>query len=141
MSLFTSLGDPMQEKLTSFIRMQEAQKDRPLRDYMVKWILEAIVSGDCEITGYAVNHHDSKVWAEFTFYKAFEKRDGCEGEWLENSDPGEKPGTCWQCSICDNSFGLDAGWVQFFEFCPTCGARLDTAAPERYAEEEAHDQV
>lgn len=136
MNLFTSLDDPTQEKLTAFIRMQEKRQHRPLREHMATWILEAIVDGNCEITGYAVNQHDSKVWTEFTFFNAFDKRDCCDGEWWENSDPGEAPGSCWECSVCQNSIGLDAGWVQLFEHCPFCGARLNTEAPEQYAREE-----
>ena len=143
MNLFTSLDDPTQEKLTAFIHMQEKRQHRPLREHMATWILEAIVDGNCEITGYAVNQHDSKVWTEFTFFNAFDKRDCCDGEWWENSDPGEAPGSCWECSVCQNSIGLDAGWVQFFEHCPFCGASLDTAQPEQYvmaAEEEENGE-
>ena len=139
MNLFTSLDDPLQEKLSAFIRLQQRKKARPLRDHMAEWILGAIVEGECEITGYAVNQHDGKVWTEFSFYQSFEKRDCCDGEWRENSDPGERRGSCWQCSVCENSFGLGPDWVQWFEFCPTCGAKLDTADPERYAAEEEHD--
>ena len=57
------------------------------------------------------------------------------GEWLENSDPGEERGSCWECSVCENNIGLDAGWVQWFEHCPFCGVRLSTEEPERYARE------
>ena len=139
MNLFTSLDDPTQEKLTAFIHMQEKRQHRPLREHMATWILEAIVDGNCEITGYAVNQHDSKVWTEFTFFNAFDKRDCCDGEWWENSDPGEERGSCWECSVCQNSIGLDAGWVQFFEHCPFCGVSLSTEEPERYAREEETD--
>ena len=62
------------------------------------------------------------------------KAESFDGEWWENSDPGEERGSCWECSVCQNSIGLDAGWVQFFEHCPFCGASLDTKEAERYDE-------
>ncbi len=135
MKLFTTLDDPLQKDLVAFVEAAKHRKGKPLRDHMAQWVLESIIKGECEITGYAVDHRKQKTWLEFTYFREWENapKPEPEGEWWEASDPGEVRGTHWQCSICGNGFGLDAGWVRWFEHCPTCGALLDTSEPKKYA--------
>lgn len=57
------------------------------------------------------------------------------GEWWEDSDPGEPEGSCWTCSQCKQSIGLSAMWIRWFQYCPFCGAKLNTEAPGKFAQE------
>lgn len=60
---------PTVEDLRSFIEIEESKEDRTLADWVIKWILEKIIEGDCKITGSATDHNLKKMYVEFTFYQ------------------------------------------------------------------------
>ena len=52
MSLFTTLDAPKQQALVEFVKAEKDRECRPLHDHIAEWMLEAIIKGDCEVTGY-----------------------------------------------------------------------------------------
>ena len=64
----------MVDDLTAFIEREKGKENRPLRDWVVQWILEELISGKCKITGSATSHSKMKMYVEFSFYQ--EEQDG-----------------------------------------------------------------
>ena len=84
MSLFTTLDAPKQQALVEFVKAEKDRECRPLHDHIAEWMLEAIIKGDCEVTGYCVNHNTKKTWLEFTFFRDWENAPDAP------ADPGDE---------------------------------------------------
>lgn len=57
------------DDLISFIEKEKGKENRTLSDWVVRWILEKIIDGECKITGSATDHTEKKMYVEFTFYQ------------------------------------------------------------------------
>lgn len=57
------------DDLRSFIEKEKDKENRTLADWVVQWILEKIIDGDCKITGSATDHDKKKMYVEFSFYQ------------------------------------------------------------------------
>ena len=66
----------MVDDLKSFVEREKAKENRMLADWIVQWILESIISGECKITGSATDHAAKKMYVEFSFYQEEEGNRG-----------------------------------------------------------------
>lgn len=55
--------------LLSFINKQKDKENRTVSEWVIQWILESIINGNCTITGCATDHKDKKMYVEFSFYQ------------------------------------------------------------------------
>ena len=63
------------DDLISFVEKVKDKENRTLADWVVQWILEKIIDGDCKITGSATDHHKKKMYVEFSFYNYEERKE------------------------------------------------------------------